>query len=166
MPINKAKRILTQLIKGEKILYGWLGVSIQDLNPDLRSYFGIQEREGVIVTKLFKNSPAEKGNMKEGDLILTFNNRVVTNTRELIKLVTLADVGEVVPVGVLRDGKQVELKIKIGARRFSGTAYHHGSALQEVRRSPVSGPGDPTVSGRHRAQGSDDPDLQPLQSEL
>ena len=45
IPINKAKRILNTLIKGEKVLYGWLGVSIQDLNADLKTYFGIKEKE-------------------------------------------------------------------------------------------------------------------------
>ena len=116
IPINKAKRILNTLIKGEKVLYGWLGVSIQDLNADLKTYFGIKEKEGVIAVKVFKDSPADKANIKEGDLILAFNSRPVKNSRELVNLVTVAEVGKVVPVMVLRDGKEINLKIKIGSR--------------------------------------------------
>ncbi|MBN3040189.1 MAG: trypsin-like peptidase domain-containing protein, partial [Candidatus Omnitrophica bacterium] len=83
-PVNQAKRILSKLIKGEKVLYGWLGVNIQDLNDDLRSYFGIKEKEGVIVLKIYKDSPAESSGLKEGDLILSFNNQSVKATRDLI----------------------------------------------------------------------------------
>jgi len=116
VPINKAKRILNQLIKGEKVLYGWLGVSIQDINEDLRGYFGIKEKEGVIVVQVFKDSPSDKAGIKEGDLILSLDNRVVSSARSLIDLVTITDVGKVVGVKVLRDTKEVELKIKIGTR--------------------------------------------------
>ncbi len=114
-PISKAKRILRRLIKGEKVLYGWLGVNIQDLNDDLRSYFGIKEREGVIVLKVYKDSPAQEGGLNEGDLILAFNKQSVRATRELVKMVSSAEVGETIALKVVRSGKEVSLKVKIGA---------------------------------------------------
>ncbi|MCM8774054.1 MAG: Do family serine endopeptidase [Candidatus Omnitrophica bacterium] len=116
IPINKAKLVLGKLVKGEKVLYGWLGVNIQDLNQDLRNYFGIKEQEGVIVVRVFKNSPAEKAGLKEGDLILSFDNKKVTDTRELIKLVSITEVNKIVPLKIIRDGKEQNLEIKIGAR--------------------------------------------------
>jgi len=116
LPINKVKTILKKLISGEKILYGWLGVSIQDLNDDLRNYFGIKERRGVIVVKLFKNSPAEKAGVKEGDLILLFNSRPIKATRDLIRLVSAAEVGAEVPMIIVRNGKQQTVQVKIGKR--------------------------------------------------
>ena len=116
IPINKARRILNRLIKGEKILYGWLGVSIQDLNEDLKAYFGIKEENGVIVVRVFKDSPAEKAGIKEGDLILMFDSTPVSNTRELVSLVNQSEVGKVVTATILRGGRKINLKIKIGPR--------------------------------------------------
>ncbi|RKY33786.1 MAG: peptidase [Candidatus Omnitrophota bacterium] len=116
IPINKAKRILKKLIRGEKILYGWLGVSIQDLNEDLRNYFGIREKKGVIVVKVFKNSPAEHAGIKEGDLILVFNNKKVKASRDLVRMVTSTQVGEKIPVVILRSGKEITLTVKVGKR--------------------------------------------------
>ncbi len=114
IPINKAKRVLSKLIKGEKILYGWLGVNIQDLNEDLRKYFGIKEREGVIVLKVYKDSPADKGGLKEGDLILAFNNLSVKTTRDLVRMVSSSEVGEEVPIKIMRANKEKSLSIRIG----------------------------------------------------
>lgn len=114
IPINNAKRILNRLLKGEKVLYGWLGVNIQDLNEDLRNYFGIKEREGVIVLKVYKDSPAEKAGLKEGDLILTFEGQAVKKTRDLIKMVSTSEVGSQISVGIIRSGKKMTVRVKIG----------------------------------------------------
>ena len=114
IPVNQAKKILDKLLRGEKILYGWLGVNIQDLNEDLRSYFGVKAREGVIVLKVYKDSPAEKGGLKEGDLILAFNKKSIKTTRDLVRLVSSSEVGEFAPLKIIRAGKTHSLNIKIG----------------------------------------------------
>lgn len=116
IPINKAKKILSRLIKGEKILYGWLGISIQDLNNDLRSYFGIKENEGVIIVKVYKDSPGEKSGLKEGDLILEFANQRVRTKTDLVRLVSSSEVGRVFPLKVIRDGQEKTIEVKIGKR--------------------------------------------------
>ncbi|MFA5007614.1 MAG: Do family serine endopeptidase [Candidatus Omnitrophota bacterium] len=114
MPVNKVKRVLPKLMKGEKIAYGWLGVSIQDLNEDLRNYFGIKEAAGIIVVKVYNNSPAAVAGLKEGDLILTFNNQPVKASRDLMSMVSAFGIGAQVPLKILRDGKEVGLNAKIG----------------------------------------------------
>lgn len=131
IPVNKAKIILSKLIRGEKILYGWLGVTIQDLNDDLRSYFGIKEKKGVIVVKVAKDSPAERAKFKEGDLVLTFNSKPVKTTLDLIRMVTATEVGTTVPAGILRNGKRLTLKVKIQERP------EDLEALEEVKDKKV-----------------------------
>ena len=116
IPINKAKRILNKLIKGEKVLYGWLGIRIQDLNEDLKSYFGIKEKSGVIIVKVYNNSPAQKAGLKEGDLILSFNDRPINTTLELMRLASSSEVGKEVILKILRDNKELDIKVKIGAK--------------------------------------------------
>ena len=113
IPINKAKKVIDKLAKGEKISYGWLGVNIQDLNEDLRNYFGIKEKEGVIVLKVYKDSPAEKGGIKEGDLILSFKSQPVKTTRELVRMVSSSGIGENIPVKIMRSGKEMLVNITV-----------------------------------------------------
>jgi len=116
IPINVAKRIMNQLIEGKKILYGWLGVSVQDITEDLAEYFKLGKKEGVIVGNVFEGSPAEKGGVKSGDIVLSFEGQSVTNVRALLKLVGTAEVGKKVTVVVLRDNKKKTLAIKVGQR--------------------------------------------------
>jgi len=115
IPINKVKRVLDKLMKGEKVAYGWLGINIQDLNEDLRSYFGVKEATGIIVVKVYGDSPAEKAGIKEGDLVLTFDNQQVKASRDLIRMVSSYEVSAELPVKILREGKEITLKVKIGA---------------------------------------------------
>lgn len=116
IPINVAKRVLSDLISGRKILYGWLGVNVQEVDEDLAKQFGLTDRKGVIVAKILPESPAEKGKMKNGDIIKTFDGKPVENVRELLKLVGRAPIGKKIKVGVLRNKKDLTLDIEIAQR--------------------------------------------------
>jgi len=116
IPINTAKRVLSDLISGRKVLYGWLGVNVQDLDEDLAKQFGIPETKGVLVARILPGSPAEKGKMKNGDIIKTFDGKPVENVRELLKLVGRAPIGKKVKVVVLRDKKEAALDIEVAQR--------------------------------------------------
>ena len=116
IPINVAKRIISKLIKGEEIFYGWLGVSVQDLNKELAQYFGLKEPKGAVVIQVFKNSPASKAGFKEKDVIVEFDNKKVNSTRDLVRLVSNTEPGKEVEVVVYRKKRKVTLRVKIGKR--------------------------------------------------
>lgn len=139
IPINTAKRVLSDLIQGKKILYGWLGVNVQDLDEDLAKQFGLSETKGVLVAKIQPETPAEKAKMKVGDIIKTFDGKNVDNVRELLKLVGRAPIGKKVKVGILRDRKDMAVEVEIAARpeemkEFAETALGNwrGTEVQEI----------------------------------
>lgn len=129
IPINRARRVKEHLIRGEEVLYGWLGVSIQDLNKDLRNYFGIREREGVIVVKVYGDSPAQAAGLKEGDLILTYDRKPVKTTRDLVRMVTETEVGQLVDLKIIRNRQEKAVSVKISSRPDD---------VKEVETQPVS----------------------------
>lgn len=116
IPINNAKRIITRLIKGEKVLYGWLGVTVQDLTEDLAKYFGLSDKNGVVVAKVLENSPAQKAGMKESDIITQFDNKTINNVRELLNAVAKTEVGRRVKVVVIREKRSQVLEVEVGSR--------------------------------------------------
>ena len=65
IPINKAKVVIDSLIEGKRVAYGWLGVSIQDITDDVADYYGLADRDGVLVYQVLPNGPAMKAGMKD-----------------------------------------------------------------------------------------------------
>ncbi len=116
IPINKAKRILSSLKEGKEILYGWLGVYIQDIDKELSDYFKLSDQNGILVAKVIKDSPADKAGLKDGDIIVKFNGEFIKNQQQLIEEVSATQVGRVVPVDIIRNSKNIEVKVKIGKR--------------------------------------------------
>ncbi|MDD4953648.1 MAG: Do family serine endopeptidase [Candidatus Omnitrophica bacterium] len=116
IPVNNAKRIISRLIEGKKILYGWLGVTVQDLTEDMAKYFGLASKEGVLVAKVMDNSPAQKAGMKESDVIKQVAGKPVNNVKELISIVSQSEVGSKIKVLLVRDKKELSLDVEVGER--------------------------------------------------
>jgi len=112
IPINMAKRLLPQLKRG-RVVYGYLGVYIQDLTLELARSFGLKEPKGVLISEVIPDSPAVKGGVEKGDICLEFDGLAVENTYQFRKLVSNIP-GKKVKILVLRKGKQKTLSVTIG----------------------------------------------------
>ncbi|MBL7091892.1 MAG: PDZ domain-containing protein, partial [Candidatus Omnitrophica bacterium] len=111
-----ARDVLTRLIAGKKILYGWLGISVQDLDEELAAYFGIADQQGALVVKVLEASPAEDAGFKEGDVIRKFAGQPVKDVRGLLREVGKAGVGKAASVEIIRQKRALTLKVKVGER--------------------------------------------------
>ncbi|MBI4342812.1 MAG: Do family serine endopeptidase, partial [Candidatus Omnitrophica bacterium] len=116
IPVNKAKGVLDELIAGRKVIYGWLGIQIQDITEDVAGYYGLVERDGVLVYLVLPDSPASKAGIKDGDIIKSYQGQAVHHSRELIERVSGTKAGTRVAVEILRDGKPQTLQVEIGER--------------------------------------------------
>jgi serine protease Do len=116
IPVNNAKRILSKLIEGKEVTYGWLGVSVQDLNDDLARYFGLSDKKGALVVNVLADGPAEKAGIKKSDIIVRFDNKPIENALALSTIVGKEEVGRKVKVTVLRDKREMTLDVVVGAR--------------------------------------------------
>lgn len=128
IPINTARFILDKLIKGEKVEYGWLGVSIQDITQDLTDYFHLKDKKGALVIKVISDTPAKEAGLKEDDIIIEFDGKQVENVKQLINMVSRTEVDKKVLLKVLREGREMTLTIKIG-RRPDETEEISGAAV-------------------------------------
>lgn len=116
IPINLAKGIVDQLKEHGDVTRGWLGVTIQDLPGDLAEYFGIKDKKGALVTDVIEGDPAHKAGIKIKDIIIEINGTKIESSRSLLKTIASIRVGEIVKIGVLRDGNVRTFKVKIGKR--------------------------------------------------
>jgi Do/DeqQ family serine protease len=131
IPINLAKLIADQLISTGEVTRGWLGVSIQPLDPELAESFGLDRVTGALVTRVLEETPAEKAGLKRGDVLLSFDGKPVRGVKELQLLVASSPLGRPLPMEVLREGTRLTLNVVIVARDES-TAKVEPDAEEEV----------------------------------
>ena len=109
-----AKPIYESLLTTGKVVRGYVGIGIQDLDQDLAKAFDVKNSKGALVSDVKEDSPAAQADLKQGDVIVTYNGLSVEDGVALQRLVTRTPVGTNVSVKVLRDGRERELTIKIG----------------------------------------------------
>ncbi|NIQ01991.1 MAG: Do family serine endopeptidase [Nitrospinaceae bacterium] len=115
IPINMAAGIMKDLKEHGKVTRGWLGVMIQNLTPDLAESFSLKTTNGALVSQVYPDSPAFKGGLKRGDVIVEFAHHTVDDISNLTKLVATIQPGKTVDVTILRDGKKQMIRITVDA---------------------------------------------------
>ena len=114
IPIDVAMEVVDQLKSQGKVSRGWLGVQIQDVTRELAESFGMKKPQGALVAKILPKSPAEAAGLQIGDIIEAFNGREIDSSSMLPPMVGTTKIGETARLKVLRQGKSIELPIKIG----------------------------------------------------
>ncbi|MDD4050506.1 MAG: PDZ domain-containing protein [candidate division Zixibacteria bacterium] len=94
----------------------YIGTQIIDLNAQLADYFGVPNGEGVLVTEVEKDSPAEKAGLKAGDVIVAVDGKAVAETQDLVDLIGDKEKGDKVTVAYYRRGARAELPVKVDER--------------------------------------------------
>jgi serine protease Do len=116
VPSNLAKRVAEQIVKNGRVQRAWIGVGIQDLTPELASAMKVDPRAGVLVNSITDGGPAQKANIKPGDIIAAVAGKKVTDGRELVREVIQHEVGQTVTLEIIRDGKRYGSSTALTAR--------------------------------------------------
>jgi len=111
IPINMAKQILNDLIKTGKVVRPWLGISVQDLTPEMMEHFKVKEKEGVLIGQVYSGTGAEKAGLASGDIIKAVDDKPVKNVGELVKEIQKKKVGQKVKLSLIRDGKSLTVEV-------------------------------------------------------
>jgi serine protease Do len=114
VPTSMSKPIYESLVKTGKVVRGYLGIGIQDVNQDLAKSFNLKGSHGAIVTDLKEDGPAEKAGLKQGDVITSFQGNTIEDAVTLQRAVTRSAVGSKATVTVMRDGHEKDMTITIG----------------------------------------------------
>ena len=111
IPSNMSERIMSDLIDKGYVTRSWLGVYIQPLDADAANALEMESRDGALVTQVVEDSPAEVGGVKEGDVIINFDNRKITDPSNLRNIVSLMPPGTNSKVVVFRNGSKKILDV-------------------------------------------------------
>ncbi|MFP3980167.1 MAG: DegQ family serine endoprotease [Desulfobacterales bacterium] len=129
IPSDLAKDIISQLKQSGEVTRGWLGVGIQELNPELREYYDVDE--GVLVTQVFSGDPAAEAGIKPNDIITAVNGKSVDSPRELSKLVADIQPGEEAEIRFVREGESKTTTVTLAKREGEKMAERSEEAPED-----------------------------------
>ncbi|HBZ29693.1 MAG TPA: 2-alkenal reductase, partial [Nitrosomonas nitrosa] len=116
IPANAAKQIMEQIIETGGVTRGWLGVSMQDITPELAESFRLKKTGGALIAGVLRNSPADEAGIKPGDILLAVEGKSVMDSSEVLNLVAAIQPGQKVTLTLLRNNAERLVKVKIGKR--------------------------------------------------
>lgn len=116
IPASMADNVYRQLVQSGKVTRGWLGVTIQEITPELAKSFDLKNTEGVLVAQVEPNSPAAKAGIRSGDVIVDYNGKPTKNPRDLSMAVADTKVGVPARLNVIRDGRTLDLQTAVGEK--------------------------------------------------
>ncbi|HTY25090.1 MAG TPA: PDZ domain-containing protein, partial [Desulfomonilaceae bacterium] len=113
IPSNMAKSVTTQLREKGRVVRGWIGVSIQTVTREMAKSFGLKEPIGALIAEVAAGGPADRGGIRQGDIIVSYDGKDVKSAKDLPRMVAETPVGKEVNVTVFRNGKEVPLRAKV-----------------------------------------------------
>ncbi len=136
IPIDVAIDVSMQLKLSGKITRGWLGIAIQEITKDLADSFGMKNTNGALIAGVEKSSPAEKGGLEPGDVILKFDGKSIETSSDLPRAVGSTKPGKKAAVEVLRKGAIKGLNVTVGESPFEKdeVATNNKTTKPEINR--------------------------------
>jgi serine protease Do len=113
IPSDLARSVMVSLIKDGHVTRGYLGVTIQNVNPVLAREFKLKDNQGALIADVVPDGPADKAGLKDGDVVVQFNGHPVADSRRLKLEVADTAPGASVPVEILRDGARQKLAVTV-----------------------------------------------------
>ena len=153
IPINMARDLLPQLKKG-KVVRGWLGVMIQKITPELKDKLKLKDERGALVADVTPNGPADKAGIKRGDVIVSFDGKVIKQMKDLPYIVGTTPINKTVLVEVIRKGQKKDFQIKLGelkedkeSKETDQEKPYLGMTIEELTPQLAQNLGIPETSG-------------------
>ena len=118
IPINKVKKIVTELKSKGKIDRDFeIGMRIQSIDESIAKYYNLDRTRGVIITKVYPDTPADKAGLKEGDIILKVDNFRINDENTIFGVFYEFRTGQVIDIQILRDNEMMTKKMKLESRK-------------------------------------------------
>ena len=114
IPINMAQKVMQDLIERGKVVRGWLGVTIHDLDAKLQER--LDRRDGSVIASVLQGGPADRAGLRPGDVVLRWNGKPVQDSAQLKNAVARTPIGEKAAIDILRKGKAHQLAVTITDR--------------------------------------------------
>ncbi len=116
IPVSTAKKIMEQIIQSGSVTRGWIGVAVQELTPELAESFKLKDSQGVLISEVVHDSPADKAGIKAGDILTDVADKTLADSSAMLETISALAPGKVVVLKLLRNQTEVVVQVKVGKR--------------------------------------------------
>jgi len=138
IPSDTAVNVIEQFKRYGETRRGWLGVNLQAITDDIADTLGAPAGKGALVASVTAGGPAAKAGIKPGDVIMRFDDREIASMRGLPRIVAETPIGKSVDVDLIRQGKQLSLKVEIGRLVEDDASSSQEAATEPDEPEPLS----------------------------
>jgi len=116
IPASLARDVMQQIIEHGRVLRGWLGIEAQDLTVALAESLGLENTEGVLIAGVLQNGPADRAQLRAGDIIVTINFKPIINSRDSLNQIAGFAPGTNITLGIIRQGEKLKINAVVSER--------------------------------------------------
>jgi len=145
IPSNMIMTIKESLVKHGEVRRGLLGVTTQDLTPELVKAFNLKNIQGAAISRVEANSPAAKAGLEPGDIIVSANGHPIKNSHDIRNIIGMMQIGDKVDLEYFRGNEKRQVTATVGKQelpRLAGSQLHHflqGALLSTSQRNQIEG---------------------------
>jgi serine protease Do len=122
VPINMAKAIRDQLLSTGKVSRGYLGISMQEITPEMSEFFKLQNNRGALINDVTADSPAKKAGLEKDDVIIQIGSKKIEDVQDVKNIVGFSAPGSKLDITLIRNGKEKKIEVEVGALEDSELA--------------------------------------------
>ena len=123
IPTSIVTQVMGQIVQNGRVRRGYFGIELYDITPELVDALRLKRKDGVVVRGLVRNGPASSAGMEPGDVVESINGTPVSDRRAMLSQIAQLDPGVTASVQVLREAKELSLKIRVGERPAPEAAH-------------------------------------------
>lgn len=120
IPSSLASKIIEDLKSDQKVSRGWIGVTIQNVDPAMAKALGLPKATGSLIGGIIPGEPADKAGLEAGDVVLKIDDKPIANSDEMRSTIAAHKPGEKVKLTIWRDGKEKTLTLELTERQVDG----------------------------------------------
>ncbi|MCS6785825.1 MAG: trypsin-like peptidase domain-containing protein [Thiobacillaceae bacterium] len=116
IPVSLAREVMQQIIAQGSVTRGWVGIEVQDITPEVAESFGLGAANGALIAGVLRGGPADRAGIRPGDVLVSVNDRPVTDSSDLLNLIAALPPGERARLTVLRGQTRLQLTVQVERR--------------------------------------------------
>jgi Do/DeqQ family serine protease len=116
IPVSIARQVMEQIVEKGSVTRGWIGVGLQDITAEIAQSFNLPATRGVLITQVVRGSPADKGGIRPGDVLLAVNGRPVADSVTMLNMIAALQPGQNATLRLAREQAESDVAVTIGRR--------------------------------------------------